>query len=99
MRLLIELNRVMSGTTGVFPPFCLPVGLCYGNHIELFQRSEKSCFDCYSGMADGSKYYSTHEPRPPLPWRRGWSEEQIRAAANSKRFLVTVKNKTRCHSC
>lgn len=48
--------------------------------------SEKSCFVCHFGMTNSSKYYNTHEPWSPLPWRRSPSQVRIRAIMNSKTF-------------
>lgn len=50
---------------------------------------DKSCFVHCFGMADGCKYYNTHELRPPLPRKRSQSRVKIRAVANAKLWLVT----------
>ncbi len=73
------------------------IGLCYGH--SLFQFCFWEIMFCLSVWHDDSKHYSTHEPQPPLPWRRSQSEAWIKAVKNSKLFSIEFMNKTRRHSC
>lgn len=55
--------------------------------------SQKSCFICRLGMADGSKYYSTHEI--PLVAEAG-SGSGMRAVASIKCFVFEFVKQS-CH--